>query len=250
MFQMCSGSSGATYPWGEPGYGDSPSHAGGAFDDSDVEPPPPPEGAAAGDVLAEFLVAMLLEGKISSKSLCTIAYWSARAGAKGKFEEYAHNPADQSTGHFMRTIDKANGIKIKDLAALMYHVRVPGLAKYDLSRTSHAMPVQTPHEAIEQEIRDKPSLLDDARAAAAEGQLPQRFYDHPVVRRKGNRVAIPLALYMDGIAMTRNDSIPGICVYSLLTCRRHLVAVLRKSFLCKCGCGGRCSLHPVFAMTR
>lgn len=111
--------------------------------------PHPPEGAVAGDILADFLVTMLLEGKLSAKSLCTIAYWSKRAGAKGKIEEYSHNPADASTRHFMRTIDKANGIKVKDMAASMYYVQVPGLAKHDLSRTSHSMPVQAPHEAIE-----------------------------------------------------------------------------------------------------
>lgn len=63
-------------------------------------------------------------------------------------------------------------------------------------------------------------------------------------------MVLPVAIYLDGISLTRNDSILGVFVYSLVSMRRHLVAVLRKSFLCKCGCGGRCTMWPIFAIMR
>ena len=57
----------------------------------------------------------------------------------------------------------------------------------------------------------------------------------------------PIALYLDGVAFTRHDNILGVWVYNVLTGVRHLVAALRKSELCKCGCRGWCSLWGVFS---
>lgn len=109
-----------------------------------------PEGSAARYVLAEFLLTLHLEGRMSAKALCTISYWAARAGAQGRVRDYAHRP-DAPSGHFMRHVDSTNGEKMKDLARTMYHIDTPGLAKYDLSRTSHPTPVNLPHECIVEE---------------------------------------------------------------------------------------------------
>ena len=35
-------------------------------------------------------------------------------------------------------------------------------------------------------------------------------------------------------------------MYNLIAYKRHLVAVVRKSSLCKCGCHGWCTLHPIW----
>ena len=55
-----------------------------------------------------------------------------------------------------------------------------------------------------------------------------------------------LAMYLDGAPFTKDDSFIGFVVYNLLTQRRHLVALLRKSELCACGCSGWCSFFVVF----
>ena len=39
-------------------------------------------------------------------------------------------------------------------------------------------------------------------------------------------------------------------MYNLLTMRRHLLAVLVRSEICRCGCKGWCGLHEVFSSIR
>lgn len=208
------------------------------------------EGSAAGDILAEFLLTLLLEGKMSAKTMCTICFWAKQSGAKGKASEFAYRPdlPPEQSGHYFRHVDTVNGVRMKDLAGSMYHMATPGLAKYDLSRTSHDMPVSLPHEVIADEINNTPGMLEEAQARADAREWPPQYYTNPVVRKAGLEVVLPLALYMDGISMTRNDSIFGVFLYSLQTLKRHLIAVFRKSFLCKCGCGGRCTLLPLWVL--
>lgn len=207
----------------------------------------PPQGEGAGDLLAEFLLTLNLEGKLSATSLCIIAYWAERSGAKGRICKFAYRP-DAGSSKFQRHVDTVLGIRTKDLVGTMYHMRTPGLAKYDFSRTPHNMPVNLPHECLIEEVSQTPSLLEAARAKTKNKEWPETFVQHPVVQRAGTDIVIPIALYMDGISMTRNDGIFGLFCYSLLSMRRHLIAVFRKSFMCKCGCGGRCTLVPLWAL--
>lgn len=65
-------------------------------------------------------------------------------------------------------------------------------------------------------------------------------------RSGGGRAVLPLALYLDGVPMTKRDGVLGIWMYNLVSMKRHLVAVLRKSSMCKCGCHGWDSLHAVW----
>lgn len=251
MLVMAASSDDGPFPW------ETQEHEWEAYkpqeevdDEMEVETDPP-KGSAAGDVLAEFLMTMHLAGKLSAKSLCVIAYWASRAGAKGKIQEYSYRPEDPWIGHYQAKVDRVNGLKVSEMRKTRYHMRVPGLAKWDFSRSSHHMPVSLPHEALLEEIMENPGLLEEAKQKRANGHWPEVFYSHPVVRTTPASTPImPLALYMDGIAMTRNESIFGIFIYSLLTMRRHLIAVLRKSFLCKCGCGGRDTMEPIFHLIR
>ena len=55
-----------------------------------------------------------------------------------------------------------------------------------------------------------------------------------------------LALYIDGVPYSRHDGFLGFWVYNLITWKRHLAVVLRKSQMCACGCRKWCSLWPVF----
>jgi len=51
-----------------------------------------PIGDAAGDILAYIVLTLVLEGNMSAKTMCTIAVWSARAGAEGKIRDFAYRP--------------------------------------------------------------------------------------------------------------------------------------------------------------
>ena len=121
------------------------------------------EGAEAGGELVDFLMTLHLGGKLSARSLCTIAWWASRAGALGRISDFALRPDDKGTGHPTRTIETATGVRVKDFRKDMFHWPVPGLAKYDLSTSKHSMPLQLPHEAIEQEVLTHPEVLEQAK---------------------------------------------------------------------------------------
>jgi hypothetical protein len=203
----------------------------------------------ASQMLIEFLVHLLLEGKLSAKSLCTIAYFATAAGAQGVIRQYAKDPGGQS-GSFQRHIDSVMGVDLGRMRKSMYHISTPGLDKHDAGRSTHDMPVNCPHVCIDAEFRRTPDLEAQVIAKAAANEFPPSYYKHKVVREAGGRCVLPTVIYLDGISFTRNDSIWGIFIYSFLSRRRYLMSNIRKSFLCRCGCKGWCTLYTVFAFIR
>lgn len=94
-------------------------------------------------------------------------------------------------------------------------------------------------------VRENLSIIDEALSE----QWPPAYLEHPVTRSAGvgERVVL-IALYTDGVPTTKRDGVIGFWVYSLLSMRRHLVAILRKSELCRCGCKGWDSMYGIFRM--
>ena len=89
--------------------------------------------------------------------------------------------------------------------------------------------------------------MNQLRWAKEAGELPQVYLNHPAVTSAPAGVDVhPVALYLDGVAYHRLDSVLGIWVYFLLTGHRHLIVVSRRSELCSCGRKGWDSLCPVF----
>jgi len=48
------------------------------------------------------------------------------------------------------------------------------------------------------------------------------------------------------VPSTTRDGVLGIFMYNLVSFKRRLIAVVRKSSLCRCGCKGWCTLHPIW----
>ena len=115
--------------------------------------------------------------------------------------------------------------------------------KYDLSRTSHEMVVQLPHECFVEEMTEN--------RHAAEGPLDpewtEAYRQHPVVLRNPEATVMPYVFDLDCISFTNTDCLLGMFVYSLHSLKRHLCCVIRKSNFCTCGCRGWCTLFPIFA---
>ena len=61
---------------------------------------------------------------------------------------------------------------------------------------------------------------------------------------------MPLALYMDGVQYSLVDRAVGIWMINLLTQCRHLIGVIRKKLICKCGCRGWRTFWPVLRFLR
>lgn len=210
--------------------------------EEDTDPMTPEK---AGEYLVTMLLELLYTNCISAKTLCTICWWAAQAGAQGPVDKFAKNPAAQS-GKFQQKIDAATGLNLKGASERMYRVLVPQHRKYDESRSIHSMVVQVPHEELWKEVELDPSAAN----GPADPEWTDAYLSHPVVRAHPGETVMAYAFYLDGISFTRTDSILGLFIYSLHTLKRHLVAVLRRSQMCKCGCRGWCSLFPIFSMMK
>ena len=107
-----------------------------------------------------------------------------------------------------------------------------------------------PLEAIAAEVKEMPAMLDFDPAA-----LPPCYHSNPKVKEakdQGKPPPLPLALFADGIRYKtvlagRADAILGIWVRSLTTQRRHLLCSIRVQRMCRCGCRGWCTLHPIMS---
>ena len=214
----------------------------GEVDDDEVDPDSflPEE---AGAELFEELVALKFTGKLSARSCCVLAFWATRAGAEGKVAELAVKPSAQS-GKFQQHLDSVLGVTKEDPSH--YVVSIPGHDKFDTTRTAHEIPCVLPHEALNDELSEHPSLRERLAALVANNELPPLYFRHPTVRADPN--TFPIAIYIDGVAFAKRDSLLGFWCYNLASGRRQLLVVLRKSALCKCGCLGHCSLHVVFGV--
>ena len=201
----------------------------------------------AGDMLAQFLMSLHVAGQLRARSLCIICWWASKAGGIGGFADYAFRP-NAPTGHFQRHVDCVNKVNLKDLGKAMLKLDLPMCSKFDASRSSHSMPVQSPHECLVQEVQDSPSILQELEDKTTSGYWPPAYAAHAVVRKydgTGTPV-LPYALYFDGTPTTKRDGVLAFWCYSLVSEHRWLLAVLRQSEMCRCGCLGWCSLSRVW----
>ena len=214
-----------------------------SWDPDDLEEFTRQEGEAAGEMFIDFLLTLHFSGHMSAKSLCVLSWWASRAGALGPAQKYAFRP-DAPSGHYQRHVDLQNGVNIKEMKSKMLKVPVPKYSKHDAGRSVVEHPVQAPHDVLCQEIAEDPSILDKAKDI----DWPPSFYDNEVYKNNKDKPVVPYCLYVDGVRTTVRDGVIGFWTYSLVTMKRFLVTLIRKSELCRCGCRGWCSLWPVFKM--
>ena len=220
-------------------------------DDSDVDsckgeaakaPTSPPSKAEAERALEELLVNLHLRGGLNAKMLCVVAFWCKHAGVGGPLGKFALRPNSPS-GHFNRKVRTALGLDSADARCM--RISVPGHDRHDVGRVLHEVAVLPPHEVLNAEIVRNPSLLTDHARSVSKGGLPPIYSQHPVAAATGH-AALPVCLYMDGVPYSTKDSLLGVWVYFAHSSRRHLVAALRKSRMCRCGCRGWCSFYELF----
>ena len=206
---------------------------------SDGDEPISAEGA--GDLMVDYLMELLTHRRpVSARIVCTICWWASKAGAKGLVESFALDPTCQ-TGKFQAHLDKVSGVSLREDDSVRYHVPTALNEKRDACRAVHEHPVNVPHEVANDEILASPGILQDVRRR----QWPEVFYSHPIVQKFPGE-CVPFALFIDGVPSTRRDGMLGVWIYNLATSSRHVIAVYRKSSLCRCGCSGWCTLHPLW----
>ena len=209
---------------------------------SDEDQPFVPELTSdeAGLEFVQMLLDLLFAGKVAAKHLCVLCFWASKAGVKAA-GPYAFRP-DAPSGHFQRHLDLVLGAKVADT----YEIALPGHHKFDVSRTVHDNVVLAPHELLHSEVLS--AGAEKIQTSITEKQWPPIYWEHDLVQTAQDNkedLPIPLSVYVDGVPYSRNDSFLGFWTENLATGARNLVALLRKSDLCRCGCKAWCSIFPV-----
>ena len=199
-----------------------------------------------GDNLFSYLCQLKHEKILCASHATIIAYWASGAGAKSEILALlAFRPDDPSTGHYSRHFDIAVGAKMDRES--FYHLQSPMENRLDASRGLENIPVYNFFEELEAEIEENKDLCAQFdKAMATRGSLPPIYWNHPVVVANPGRRVWPCAIYIDGLAVTRTDGLLAFYFYNLISGKRCLCCSLRKTEMCKCGCGGWDSLYPVW----
>ena len=199
----------------------------------------------AAELLFEFIVDLKLSGKLSAKSACVLAFYAVKAGVVGceDLKKIALNPTAQS-GKYSRQFDQRVGHP--DSEGYVY-VDAAMNSRSSSARLVNKVPILPAHDCLVAEWALANTALQEQRDAM---NWPRCFWNHPVYKSatqagRGEFVW-PIALYMDGVQFTREDSCLGIWLICLITGRRWLLVALRKSEMCGCGCRGWCTLWPVY----
>ena len=187
----------------------------------------------AGTDFVDGLIQSWSSGKMPATELCGHAYRAGRAGVAQAVP--FGKPPGAPTGHYKRHLDTALGLNQKNASG--YMIQLPATAKAcgRLMRETLATP---PHESLLAEFVGDPDL----QAHRLDPRLwPPAVTEHPVLMQAPPEVRetfVPLAPYVDGVPLTNSDSFLGMSVVNMATGARHLVVLIRKSDICKCGCRG------------
>ena len=150
-------------------------------------------------------------------------------------------------GHFQAHIDAALGIP-DFVAEYVYWVDVPIHNHQTNRRTLQRHPMLLIHERVAAAFaHDATQFLPPEGERDALLGVP-RFASCALLRALGwNRLAL-LGFYIDAAPWSKRDSFYAFYWYGIFSTQRHLITVIRKHDLCKCGCGGRCSLQAILAV--
>lgn len=171
---------------------------------------------------------MKINGILSAKAACILSYWAKRGGLVSPGDALAVSPK-RTGGAFSTHFDRVLGLDAT-LRQNWYMVDIPGHCKHDFSRTIKQVAVRPAHESLAEEVAGAPVLLQ-----------------HPLTLELGPHGLVPIGIYIDGVQYQRRNSTIGFWCINLATERRHLMAVLQKRDLCRCGCRGYCSLFPIMS---
>ena len=128
-------------------------------------------------------------------------------------------------------------------------ILVPAVDRRTQIRTQRRILFLPPHEAFASEALELNGFSNPEHM-----ELPESYHSNKLVidaKERGDSLPTPLIMFADGVRYTstqagRSDSILGIWFRSFETGKRHLVVAIRLQFLCRCGCRGWCTLHPIW----
>ena len=191
--------------------------------------------AESAECFIQLLLDQYISSSLSAETVCTLAYWAVKAGMRGFVEKVARKPG-MSTGNYAKALKQVLGFNDKHT----YKLQVPGHSKHDPGRTSLNLCVQPLHEMLLEEVQETPQYSRRLMDIIEGDRMPPCYVEHRLFQ-ESESPPFPYAIYMDGVAYSQVDSVLAVWAYSLVTGRRHLLALVRKKHVCQCGCRGWCT---------
>ena len=196
--------------------------------------PIPEIGQDDGSGFRRFLLTEYKLGRLTAEGVCSLAWHSVRAGARG-VADLACDPKRQDQAKYLRQQIQA---RTKNS---FYIARLPMWDKRNQSRKLEDFPMALPHESFPRELALDPAGFDPM-IGREQGRLSPLYSQHEVVRTKGEN-ACPVGYFSDAVPHTNRDSFFAFYWSSIVSGKRYLICSLRKQDLCQCGCRGYCTLH-------
>eukprot|EP00971_Amphidinium_carterae_P327470 6458857-Amphidinium_carterae.1 len=139
-------------------------------------------------------------------------------------------PPDTPSGNYSRHLNSY----IKKLDPSIpgeYVVPMPGFDRLENTRVVHNLKVMVAHELLAAELHDYEAKSLLAKYEAEED--PPAYWSHPVkiASEHVDVPTIPVALFLDGVEYSRNESLVGVSMTNLLTGRKFVLATIRKNNL-------------------
>jgi hypothetical protein len=201
--------------------------------------------SSPGRLLVNKLLDLHLCNKISAEDCCVSMHFAALSGIEDA-RPYALGPGSAS-GHYGRKLRNAMGFS---RTADLYDMAVPGHFRHDLSRTVHTVSCLPAHEQLVDDLVNDPTCRYRLLEMFHDQALPQCYFENQIVKENPPGTVLPTAFYLDAVPFSQSDSVLGMWLINLISGRRFLFAVLRKSMVCRCGCKGYCSFHAMFTLVR
>lgn len=219
-------------PWEQDGYLDS---------ETDSEEELSPAAVAASGFLDELLE-LYYKGIVSARSFCVLNHFASLAGiADERVRLYGKGPGS-SSGNYQKHLDHVLGFA--DAKKKFYYIDTIGSVRGEPDRVPITIPMKLPHLALAEDVADTPSMHLKLTEAIEANSLPPAYTRHPLVAGNPGPV-YPLSLYMDGVAYSEVDTVTGVWLQSEVFGTRHILALVRKSSECQCGCRGHCTWFPI-----
>ena len=199
----------------------------------------------------QWLLGLYACAKISAEDVTTGASLLGPHAAAHNVSDLALDPrtpgGHRQGGRATRVVEASAGVG-SVVEQEVHWERVPCHDKRTGARIWRMYPFMLPHTAIHLEgMQDKERLLTNTQDLQS---LP-RIADNPTVRRWGFDRCCLLRLYCDGVpyqgkARTAPDTVLGI-YWSVVKDAPNLqhrrpIVVFRKQDMCRCWCGGRCTI--------
>ena len=130
-------------------------------------------------LMADMMLDKWARGAMWATTLCKLCHWAKLGGMGGPIAELALRPGLHSS-RYSRHIKHVLGLDDDD--GKLLHVEVPVSDMSDGSRMTYMLPVLPPHEVLNREISENPSLAKKLEDAVRLDELPPIATNHPVFR--------------------------------------------------------------------